>query len=223
MAAGFLNTLISAYLIIQWIFFSSCVILFNKSLISGGFNHPITIVMLHMAFGSLASTLWRGLGLETVPNIGFRMWLCGFLPVGVCFAGSLCVRLADSSCRALAVNTPWFVSHHGSALSNMAYAYISVAYIQMIKASTPVVVLLLSFCFGIEQPSCRLVRRRLLPARAPLFHDDTRIESPLFRSSHTSSSSQAASPSHASRKWRHQWPAPSSSSPPSSAKGCASA
>ena len=38
----------------------------------------------------------------------------------------------------------------------MAYAYISVAYIQMIKASTPVVVLVLSFCFGIESPSCRL-------------------------------------------------------------------
>lgn len=123
--------LIGAYLIAQWIFLSSSLILFNKHLISGGFNHPITLVLLHMAFGSVAATVWRGLGLETVPPIGLRTWMTGFLPVGVCFAGSL-------------------------ALSNMAYAYISVAYIQMIKALTPVLVLLISFCFGIETPSLRL-------------------------------------------------------------------
>ena len=126
-----LSNLLAAYLIGQWIWLSSSLILFNQNLITGGFGHPITVVIFHMLFGACASALWRALGWETVPVIGFRQWLCGFLPVGVCFAGSL-------------------------ALSNMAYAYISVAYIQMIKAFTPVIVLLLSFCFGIERPSLRL-------------------------------------------------------------------
>ena len=119
------------YLIVQWIFISSCLILYNKYLISGGFRHPVTLVLFHMLFGIFASSSWRLLGWEKVPDIGLRQWLCGFLPVGVFFAGSL-------------------------VFSNMAYEYISVAYIQMIKASTPVVVLLLSFCFRIEKPSLRL-------------------------------------------------------------------
>ena len=123
--------LCAGYLIIQWIFISSCLILYNKNLISGGFAHPITLVLLHMLFGACASSLWRALGWEKVPSIGFRSWIFGFLPVGLCFAASL-------------------------ALSNMAYLYVSVAYIQMIKALTPVIVLLLSFCFRIEKPSLRL-------------------------------------------------------------------
>jgi len=38
----------------------------------------------------------------------------------------------------------------------MAYLYITVAFIQMIKASTPVVVLIFSFGFGLEKPNARL-------------------------------------------------------------------
>ena len=41
-------------------------------------------------------------------------------------------------------------------LGNAAYLYISVAFIQMLKASTPVAVLLASFAFGLETPSARL-------------------------------------------------------------------
>lgn len=123
--------LVGAYLILQWIFLSSSLILFNKSLISGGFRFPITVVLLHMLFGSCAAALWKLAGWEQVPAIGLKTYLKGFVPVGLCFAGSL-------------------------ALSNMAYEYISVAYIQMIKASTPVVVLIISFGFGIEKPSMRL-------------------------------------------------------------------
>ena len=37
-------------------------------------------------------------------------------------------------------------------LGNLAYIYLSVSYIQMLKASTPVAVLLLSFLCGIEKP-----------------------------------------------------------------------
>jgi len=41
----------------------------------------------------------------------------------------------------------------GICLGNMAYQYISVAYIQMIKAINPVPLLLLYFAFGREKPS----------------------------------------------------------------------
>ena len=41
----------------------------------------------------------------------------------------------------------------GLVLSNMAYKYISLSYIQMVKAFTPVPLLLLSFAFGREKPS----------------------------------------------------------------------
>lgn len=128
---GAVDLVVGAYFVLQWIFISSALILYNKSVISGGFAHPITLVLFHMLFGVVASGTWKVLGLEVVPPIGFKSWLCGFLPVGLCFAASL-------------------------ALSNMAYLYISVAYIQMIKALTPVVVLLLSFCLQIETPSLRL-------------------------------------------------------------------
>ena len=39
---------------------------------------------------------------------------------------------------------------------NAAYLYISVAFVQMLKALTPVAVLLCSFGFGLEKPSLRL-------------------------------------------------------------------
>ena len=124
--------LYAAYLVVQWIFLSSCLILYNQHLIAGGFRHPVTLVLCHMIFGILAASSWRALGWERVPPIDLNKWIVSFLPVGVFFAASL-------------------------VLSNMAYTYISVAYIQMIKASTPVVVLVLSFAFRIERPSLRLL------------------------------------------------------------------
>jgi drug/metabolite transporter (DMT)-like permease len=130
-AASLITTLIAGYFVVQWVFLSSSLILYNKQLISGSFRHPVTLVLFHMLFGACAAATWRGLGWENVPAVGLRSWVSGFLPVGVCFAASL-------------------------ALSNMAYIYISVAYIQMIKALTPVIVLLISFAIGIEAPTLRL-------------------------------------------------------------------
>ena len=123
--------LFAGYLIVQWIFLSSCIILFNKSLLSGGFPFPCTLVCIHMMFVSICAATWRATGWAQGPNVRFRDWLCGFLPVGMCFAASL-------------------------LLSNAAYVYITVAFIQMIKASTPVVVLLISFIFRIEKLNSQL-------------------------------------------------------------------
>ncbi len=46
-----------------------------------------------------------------------------------------------------------FLFAYGLVAGNIAYQYISLSYIQMVKAITPVPLLLLSFAFGREKPS----------------------------------------------------------------------
>ncbi len=59
------------------------------------------------------------------------MFLRSILPIGLLFSASL-------------------------ILSNTAYLYLSVAYIQMLKAFVPVAILLISWTFRIQDPSKRL-------------------------------------------------------------------
>ena len=59
------------------------------------------------------------------------MFLRSILPIGLLFSASL-------------------------ILSNTAYLYLSVAYIQMLKAFTPVAILLISWTFRIQEPSKKL-------------------------------------------------------------------
>ena len=59
------------------------------------------------------------------------MFLRSILPIGLLFSGSL-------------------------ILSNTAYLYLSVAYIQMLKAFVPVAILLISWTFRIQDPNKRL-------------------------------------------------------------------
>jgi len=66
-----------------------------------------------------------------VPAVGCRAWLKSFMPIGVVFATSL-----------------W--------LSNLAYLFISVAFIQFIKKSTILAVLLISFAMRLEKPACEM-------------------------------------------------------------------
>ena len=122
-----------AYLILQWIFLSSLIILFNKYILStANFHFPLTLVLFHMSFISIAAASWKALGWVEVPaEITWTDIQRRFAPVAVLFALSLC-------------------------LGNAAYLYISVAFIQMLKASTPVAVLLASFGFGLEKPSSEL-------------------------------------------------------------------
>ena len=120
------------YLIVQWVFLSSTIILFNKWLISERkFHFPLTIVILHMTFVSACAHGYRLLGWTEVPNISWDDWLKRFLPIASFFAMSL-------------------------GFGNAAYLYITVAFVQMLKAATPVAVLLFSFGFGLETPSLRL-------------------------------------------------------------------
>ena len=123
---------LQAYLILQWVSLSSLIILFNKYLLSdAGFHFPLTLVIMHMCFITFATQVWALLGWAEVPAVSREDLLTRLLPIALFFALSL-------------------------GLGNAAYLYISVAFVQMLKATTPVAVLLTSFAFGLEQPSPRL-------------------------------------------------------------------
>ena len=124
--------LVTVFLIAQWVFFSSTIILFNKHILTAyRFPYPATLVLIHMLFASACCTTAKVLGWVDIPQLALRNWLTQILPVGLCFAVSL-------------------------VLGNAAYLYITVAFVQMLKASTPVAVLLCSFVFGLEKPTFKL-------------------------------------------------------------------
>ena len=61
------------YLIVQWIFLSSTIILFNKWLLTGAkFHFPLTIVIMHMIFVTICSQLWRRMGWTEAPSISWH-------------------------------------------------------------------------------------------------------------------------------------------------------
>ena len=122
-----------SYLIGQWIALSSSLILLNKHILShAGFDFPCSLVLLHMLFCTACACVWRLLDWVSVPRLGGpRDYCVRFVPIGLCFAASL-------------------------SLGNAAYLHISVAFVQMIKASMPVATLLVSFALGLERPSWRL-------------------------------------------------------------------
>ena len=132
-AANMAQLLWITYLLVQWVSLSSGLILLNKHILStAGFDFPCTLVLMHMVFCSLCACVWRLLGWVSVPPMrGLADHLMRFAPIGLCFAASL-------------------------SLGNAAYLYISVAFVQMLKAGTPVATLLVSIVLGLERPSCRL-------------------------------------------------------------------
>ena len=85
-----------------------------------------------MLFVSACAHLWRYLGWTEAPAISWRDVWTRFAPIAAFFAMSL-------------------------GFGNAAYLYITVAFVQMLKAATPVAVLLFSFAFGLEKPSWRLL------------------------------------------------------------------
>lgn len=123
------SLLFKAYLVAQWIVLSSVIILFNKWLLSTAhFHFPLTLVFMHMVFIGLCAHAWKLLGWSEVPALSWHDLAVKFGPVTVCFAASL-------------------------GLGNAAYLYITVAFVQMLKALTPVAVMLVAFAFGLERPN----------------------------------------------------------------------
>ena len=113
-----------------WITLSASVILFNKYILTVyKFPFPVALTMMHMAFCSVLAFIIVRL-LQWVPssNMSRQTYLKRIVPVAGLFALSL-----------------W--------TSNTAYVYLSVAFIQMLKALMPVTVYTVGCAVGTESYS----------------------------------------------------------------------
>jgi len=119
-----------------WIILSSSVIIYNNYLYNTlQFRFPVFLVTFHLTFAAIGTRILQRTthlvdGAKDV-NITKDVFLRSILPIGLLFSASL-------------------------ILSNTAYLYLSVAYIQMLKAFTPVAILLISWTFRIQEPSKKL-------------------------------------------------------------------
>ncbi|KAK2966308.1 hypothetical protein RJ640_018119 [Escallonia rubra] len=120
LSAAVLKQIILSYTyVVTWMTLSCGVILYNKYILDRNmynWPYPITLTMIHMAFCSaLAFLIVRVLGRVPSANMPLSIYLKSVVPIGVLYALSL-----------------W--------ASNSAYIYLSVSFIQMLKALTPVAV-----------------------------------------------------------------------------------
>ncbi|KAF2835711.1 TPT-domain-containing protein [Patellaria atrata CBS 101060] len=122
-----------AVYITTWITLSSSVIIFNKWILdTAGFRFPIFLTTWHLAFATLMTQMLARTtsvldSRKKVPMTG-RIYLRAIVPIGLFFSLSL-------------------------ICGNLTYLYLSVAFIQMLKATTPVAVLLATWGLGVAPPN----------------------------------------------------------------------
>nr|AKR71443.1 UDP-galactofuranose transporter [Aspergillus glaucus] len=120
-----------------WITLSSSVILFNKHILDyAQFRFPIILTTWHLAFATfmtqlLARTTTLLDGRKTVKMTG-RVYLRAIVPIGLFFSLSL-------------------------ICGNVTYLYLSVAFIQMLKATTPVAVLFATWGMGMAPVNLKVL------------------------------------------------------------------
>ncbi|KAK4180355.1 triose-phosphate transporter family-domain-containing protein [Triangularia setosa] len=125
-----------AFYVSIWISLSSSVILFNKWILSTlGFEYPVILTTFHLVFATIMTQLLARYttlldGRKTVKMTG-RVYLRAIVPIGFFFSLSL-------------------------ICGNLTYLYLSVAFIQMLKATTPVFVLFSSWALGVSQPNLKV-------------------------------------------------------------------
>ncbi|CAK7234790.1 hypothetical protein SCUCBS95973_009052 [Sporothrix curviconia] len=126
----------AAAYVVAWITLSSSVILFNKWILSTlNFRFPVILTTYHLIFATIMTQLLARYttlidGRKSVKMTG-RVYLRAIVPIGVFFSLSL-------------------------ICGNLTYLYLSVAFIQMLKATTPVAVLLASWAMGVSQPNLKV-------------------------------------------------------------------
>ncbi|KAL4962338.1 UDP-galactofuranose transporter [Aspergillus stella-maris] len=120
-----------------WITLSSSVILFNKHILDyAQFRFPIILTTWHLAFATLMTQILARTtnlldGRKTVKMTG-RVYLRAIVPIGIFFSLSL-------------------------ICGNVTYLYLSVAFIQMLKATTPVAVLLATWGMGMAPANLKVL------------------------------------------------------------------
>lgn len=112
--------------LIVWLLFSVGQILFNKYLYTGPFKHPLTLTAVHMTFMTLCTQVMARTGHLTLPALGWDFYLRAIAPLALMFAASL-------------------------AFSNLAQMILTVSFIQMVKAVTPLMTLAVCIAFGTER------------------------------------------------------------------------
>ncbi|KAI6365854.1 hypothetical protein MCOR25_005224 [Pyricularia grisea] len=126
----------AAAYVIAWISISSSVILFNKWILdTKKFHYPVLLTTYHLTFATIATQLLARYttlldGRKTVKMNG-QVYMRAIVPIGFMFSLSL-------------------------ICGNLTYLYLSVAFIQMLKATTPVAVLLSTWALGVAQPNLRV-------------------------------------------------------------------
>ncbi|GMK55412.1 hypothetical protein CspeluHIS016_0204680 [Cutaneotrichosporon spelunceum] len=129
----------AATIIPIWIALSSTVIIYNKYLYSEehlNFPYPIFITSYHLGCAAIGTRILRATtnlmdGLDKVPMTR-EVYFKRIVPIGILFSGSL-------------------------ILSNSAYLTLSVSFIQMLKAFTPVSIVLISAIFKIQALNPKLL------------------------------------------------------------------
>ncbi|KAG6873683.1 hypothetical protein C0995_012617 [Termitomyces sp. Mi166 len=129
--------LTAATIIPIWIVLSSAVIIYNNYLYNSlYFRFPVFTVTWHLTFAAVGTRVLqrttRLLDATRDVHMDRPLFLSRILPIGVLFSGSL-------------------------VFSNTAYLYLSVSYIQMLKAFVPVAILLISWAARIQEPNRRLL------------------------------------------------------------------
>ncbi|KAM0276070.1 hypothetical protein ACHAQH_007124 [Verticillium albo-atrum] len=130
------NSIHPALYVIVWISLSSSVILFNKWILDTlNFRYPVILTTYHLSFATLMTQIlarWTHLldGRKTVKMTG-RVYVRAIVPIGLFFSLSL-------------------------ICGNLTYLYLSVAFIQMLKATTPVAVLLAGWSLGVSTPNIKV-------------------------------------------------------------------
>ncbi|CAM8960542.1 hypothetical protein QQ045_005621 [Rhodiola kirilowii] len=127
---GVLKKILLSYTYVAiWIFLSFTVIVYNKYILDPkmyNWPFPISLTMIHMAFCStLAFLLVRVFQVVEPVTMSADLYLKSVVPIGLLYAFSL-----------------W--------LSNSAYIYLSVSFIQMLKALMPVAVYSIGILFSKE-------------------------------------------------------------------------
>ncbi|KAK6126613.1 hypothetical protein DH2020_039659 [Rehmannia glutinosa] len=130
LSEGVVKKIVLSYTYVAtWIFLSFMVIVYNKYILDRkmyDWPYPISLTMIHMAFcSSLAYLLVRVFKVVDPVTMSWDLYLKSVVPIGLLYSLSL-----------------W--------LSNSAYIYLSVSFIQMLKALMPVAVYTIGVLFKKE-------------------------------------------------------------------------
>jgi hypothetical protein len=115
-----------------WLTMSMTVILFNKFMFMQVFPFPASLTCVHMFFSSLATLLLRLSGNLVVPAMGWEGYFKAVLPIGLMYSLAL-------------------------VTSNMAANILTVSFVQMLKACTPMVVLGVAAFQGTEKATVNII------------------------------------------------------------------